>query len=937
MMVKKLFKYPLLIILSFFLYFSNISVSYAQFYRILSHEYLLDLDKYEPEVQQTILDLESQWKCSNNRSQLLLDLQNYKVDDVELKSYIKLLVVRSHFVKSNVDSSFILLDQYELESDFPFKGRLYFLRADFYHYTEDYSQVLTNISLAEKIFEKNNDEIGLINVKISLLTLYSNIDEKELALESYLNGLSLCQKYNNNESLANLYIVYAKYAVNWDVSFAHEIFFKGWELAQDYDLPFKFNYAVNLMRFLLRYGTLDEFDEIYSEINPSCGGSCYNSYCSIISTFYAHRMSLEDKIDSARYYNQIALEQRKKYGNRDLIGYSYLNLAGNSMELRHFDEAKIELDSARNYLYYKDVVSTRRYYYQYLLKYYSAIDNKELLIKTYSELSEIESDFYSEQQKASVSKLNAVYDLQSKLELEKFEAEVKAQKNRFWYVLVITILLLIILMGLLRLYSNKSRSFNMLKIKSYSNYKKIRYYEKEVDQLKSIFQNDITGFFILDKDERISYANARGERLLDSSFENLVSRPISDFLEENYVSDFEDSVRGLKENENNREIQVKIKNSKDLWVNFSISPLYINNALESILVIALDVSVRVKALELEKEQRTILQTLFNSITESIILLDGKGIIELINKTGAQRLGKSSELIIGEDYFNILPEEIRNARVANIRRSIKERKAVVYSENIGAFHTLVSIFPNFNKEGEVDFIAEFAQDITDRRLAHEQINSLRQKVLRSQMNPHFIFNSLNAIQSYVLKNDTDQAVRYLNSFAKLIRMILDGSRFDYISLRKEIHLLEYYLQLQQLRFGDKFTWTLEVDKKIDTDSCLIPVMLAQPFIENAIEHGLQQLEGKGSVKISYTMQKEIIVFKVSDNGIGREASRKIQENSMKTNDSLSTNIFKERLFTLNKYSGQKITYDIIDLKDADDVAKGTMVVINIPITYRSNII
>ena len=365
--------------------------------------------------------------------------------------------------------------------------------------------------------------------------------------------------------------------------------------------------------------------------------------------------------------------------------------------------------------------------------------------------------------------------------------------------------------------------------------------------------------------------------------------------------------------------------------------MFVHEELESILVIALDVSSRVKALELEREQRTILQTLFNSITESIILLDGKGVVKLINYTAAQRLGKSGELITGENYFDLLPDAIRNERLSNIKKSIKERKAAIYSENIDSFHTLVSIFPNFNNDGEVDYIAEFTQDITDRTLAHEQINSLRQKVLRSQMNPHFIFNSLNAIQSYVLKNDTKQAVKYLNSFAKLIRMILDGSRFDYISLRKEIDILEYYLQLQQLRFGDKFSWSLDVDNKIDLDSSLIPVMLAQPFIENAIEHGLQQYEGIGRVKISFVKYKETVVFKVSDNGIGREASRKMQENSMKNDESLSTNIFKERLFTLNKYSGQKITHDIIDLKDAEGIAKGTMVVINIPITYQSNLI
>jgi PAS domain S-box-containing protein len=601
-----------------------------------------------------------------------------------------------------------------------------------------------------------------------------------------------------------------------------------------------------------------------------------------------------------------------------------------------FEDAKQNLDSAYNYLYLGEKPNEQRYYYQYLLKYYQAINNKDSVISVFEKLSTLDNDYYKAQQDEYISRQKAESDIRSTLENEKYLSEAKAQRLRFWYVLIITILLAIILIGILKLYYRKARSLNMLKVKSFSNYKRIRNYEREVSQLKTIFQNEITGFFILDKDKNISYVNARGEMLFKSSSDKILAKTLYEFIDDDFIEVFESGFNEMCESGKNNEVQVKVKNNKDLWINLSISPMYVNDELESILVIAQDISSRMKALDSEKEQKKVLQTLFNSVTESIVLLDGTGIIKLINETGAKRLGKSVEQLLGANYFQIIPMAIREERVLRIKQAVKNRKADIYSENIDSYHTQVSIYPNFAENNEVDYIAEFSIDITDRSLAHEQINSLRQKVLRSQMNPHFIFNSLNAIQSYVLKNDTELAVKYLNSFARLIRMILDGSRFDYISLRKEISLLEHYLELQQLRFGDKFSWTMEVDNKIDTDSCLIPVMLAQPFIENAIEHGLQQLEGKGRVKISYVKHNEIIVFKVSDNGIGRQASMKIQENTIKTNRSLSTNIFKERLFTLNKYSGQKITYDIIDLKDDEGIAKGTMVVINIPITYKSNI-
>jgi LytS/YehU family sensor histidine kinase len=324
------------------------------------------------------------------------------------------------------------------------------------------------------------------------------------------------------------------------------------------------------------------------------------------------------------------------------------------------------------------------------------------------------------------------------------------------------------------------------------------------------------------------------------------------------------------------------------------------------------------------------------VSESIILIGANRKIQLLNSTAAARLGSVVEDLIDADYLESIPFHTREVREKKLSEVIETGKMVVFNEEKESYNYLISYYPSTNPEGMVEFVAEFSQDITERRLATEHINSLRQKVLRSQMNPHFIFNSLNAIQSYVLKNDAPQAVKYLNSFARLIRMILDSSRYDYITLAKEIKILEYYLELQQLRFGDKFIYQLEIDKNLDIEGLLIPAMLAQPFIENSIEHGLQHLEDKGKVKISFVKVKNSVVFKVVDNGIGREASYKIQEKIQHKDTSLSTQLFKERLYTLNKFSGKKITYNIVDLKDDAGVAKGTMVIINLPLIYKSDL-
>lgn len=121
--------------------------------------------------------------------------------------------------------------------------------------------------------------------------------------------------------------------------------------------------------------------------------------------------------------------------------------------------------------------------------------------------------------------------------------------------------------------------------------------------------------------------------------------------------------------------------------------------------------------------------------------------------------------------------------------------------------------------------------------NQKNNLLKQKLLVSQMNPHFIFNSLNAIQNYIFKQDSLKAGNYLTQFSELIRMILDYSRKDYISVESEVKLLTNYLELQKLRFESKFDFDIIVDEKIDRESIHIPPMLAQPFIENAIEHGI----------------------------------------------------------------------------------------------------
>ena len=208
--------------------------------------------------------------------------------------------------------------------------------------------------------------------------------------------------------------------------------------------------------------------------------------------------------------------------------------------------------------------------------------------------------------------------------------------------------------------------------------------------------------------------------------------------------------------------------------------------------------------------------------------------------------------------------------------------------------------------------------------------LEQKLLRSQMNPHFLFNSLIAIQSFVLKKQDKEAVKYLTGFAKLMRLILENSRAEHIPLDKEITTLQHYLELQKLRFEHKFDFEIILDKDIIPETIAIPPMLAQPFIENSIEHGILNKSEKGQIQIAFKRKDDFIQFQLEDNGVGREKAGLVKKEKMDQHESLATSITIERLNNLNKKLKHKFTFTIIDLKNKEGEATGTKVIINIPV-------
>ena len=214
--------------------------------------------------------------------------------------------------------------------------------------------------------------------------------------------------------------------------------------------------------------------------------------------------------------------------------------------------------------------------------------------------------------------------------------------------------------------------------------------------------------------------------------------------------------------------------------------------------------------------------------------------------------------------------------------------------------------------------------------NKKLAEIEMSALRAQMNPHFLFNSLNSIKWYMVQNDAKMASQYLSKFSKLIRLILHNSKNSLVPLQSELEALQLYIQLETLRFQDKFDFELEVDERLDLDQLKIPPMLLQPFVENAIWHGLMHKEnGRGQLRLNIVKTKQGIQVTIEDNGIGRKKAQIIKSKSAMKSKSFGTLITDDRIEVFNQLYQTNANSSIIDLMDARGTPLGTRVIINFP--------
>jgi len=213
---------------------------------------------------------------------------------------------------------------------------------------------------------------------------------------------------------------------------------------------------------------------------------------------------------------------------------------------------------------------------------------------------------------------------------------------------------------------------------------------------------------------------------------------------------------------------------------------------------------------------------------------------------------------------------------------------------------------------------------------KRVLTLEQSMLRSQMNPHFLFNSLNSIKLYIINNEQKNAVHYLNKFSKLIRKILEASSVKEITLAEELETVELYMNIENIRFSNEIDFKISVDKSINPDSIKVPSLALQPFLENSLWHGLSPKEGEKIIHLNVKKKNQSHVsIEIVDNGVGRGVAQTNKENRVLKRKSVGIRITKERLANFSKDYQNSFEVDLVDLFDENGTPRGTKVILDIP--------
>jgi len=361
---------------------------------------------------------------------------------------------------------------------------------------------------------------------------------------------------------------------------------------------------------------------------------------------------------------------------------------------------------------------------------------------------------------------------------------------------------------------------------------------------------------------------------------------------------------------------------------------------DHLLIVVRDVTGRKQAEERIRENEARLNAIINNTEMSIWSVDLQYRVTAINRVFKELLQSfyGDELTAGDNIIDKLKDTLGHEEILywmTLYRRAFAGEIVVDEKKIADRYVLNSVHPII-ENGRIIGASVYTQDITERVHREEEIQrnaeelvqanktigELKLMALRSAMNPHFIFNALNSIQYFIAKNDRQNAINYLSTFSKLIRGILTHSVNNKTSLANELELLRHYVNLEMVRFENKFDLVLDISAELDLENTEIPSLLIQPFVENAILHGLYNKPEKGILRIAVGYDDDRLLFEVEDNGIGRAAAIRLRNQNFPKHRSMGTELTEERLSLINERDN--VSFQFIDLLDGSGNPAGTRV-------------
>jgi tetratricopeptide (TPR) repeat protein len=322
--------------------------------------------------------------------------------------------------------------------------------------------------------------------------------------------------------------------------------------------------------------------------------------------------------------------------------------------------------------------------------------------------------------------------------------------------------------------------------------------------------------------------------------------------------------------------------------------------------------------------------------KEIEVLDQTYHTELLLSELYESLNKPQEALVHYKNFITARDSISNQKtatkfaVAEMNYEYKKKEALLSEKHKRQIQFVIFTIVGALLLLALGLVIYNRMQVKRRLTLKKEVAEYEQKALHLQMNPHFVFNCLSSISSFIVQNGTDSALKYLSKFSKLMRLTLEYSKGSLIPIDKEIESLQNYLELEQLRFHDKFEFEINSTENVEFNMGL-PPLLIQPFVENAILHGIVPKEGKGKINVDFDVQHDKLVCTIADDGIGLSESKLLKENSVTAHQSMALEITKKRLKIMESMTSKSAQIQIVEF-NSDQQKTGTKVTLLLPIQY-----